>query len=139
LAPELCIEALKVVCGENRGPSKLCGKLVACEDMILMLDDWEAFFLDLSAEPIKYLKIEDECLEKKAFFFTRGGPGQPRHNMNPERMGLRGSQVYYLDREAQVHSHSAVDQHDVGFPQEPNLATLNNYILRKPAIFTAWV
>jgi hypothetical protein len=27
----------------------------------------------------------------------------------------------------------------VGFPQEPNLATLNNYILRKPAIFTAWV
>nr|XP_051212038.1 uncharacterized protein LOC127329580 [Lolium perenne] len=139
LTPELCIEALKVVCGENRGPSKLCGKLVACEDMILMLDDWEAFFLDLSAEPIKYLKLEDECLEKKAFFFTRGGPGQPRHNMNPERIGLRGSHVYYLDREAQVHSHSAVDQHDVGFPQEPNLATLNNYILRKPAIFTAWV
>ncbi|CAM0908270.1 unnamed protein product [Alopecurus aequalis] len=140
LAPELRIEALAVVCGENIGPSKVCGKLVACDDMIVMLDiECGAFFLDMSVEPIEYIRMEDECLEKRAFFFDGEGSSQPRHAMNPERLGLRGCQVYWLDHKAQVYSYPAVDRKRRRFPQEPNLATLNTYISHNPATFTAWV
>ncbi|CAM0908272.1 unnamed protein product [Alopecurus aequalis] len=140
LAPELRIEALKVFCGKDIGPSMVCGKLVACDDMIVMLDsEWEAYFLDMSLEPIEYMRMEDECLEKRAFFFDREGSVQPRHTMNPERSGLRGCQVYWLDHKAQVYSYPAVDRKRWRFPQEPNLATLNTYISRNPATFTAWV
>jgi hypothetical protein len=53
LASELHIKELKVVCDINMGPSKIGGVLVACDDMIVMRDThWQAFFLDLSLEPI---------------------------------------------------------------------------------------
>jgi hypothetical protein len=140
LAPELSIEALKVVCGLNIGPSKVCGVLVACDDMIVMLDmDWEASFLDLSNEPAKYLRMEDECLEKRAFFFHKQGLSQPRHAMNPERLGLSGGQVYQLDRNGQIYSYPAADRRRLRPPLEPRIAALNTYLLRSPATSTTWV
>ena len=140
LSPELRIEALTIVCAENIGPSKLCGTLVACDDMIIMLDiKREAFFLNLSTKPATYVRMEEECLENRAFFFDKEGPSQLRHTMNPERVGLRGSQVYQLDQDAQLYLYPTVDCRRWRFSLEPNLAMLNTYLMRNPATFTAWV
>jgi hypothetical protein len=140
LAPELSIEALKVVCGINIGPSKICGVLVACDDKIVMLDmDWEAFFLDLSDEPAKYLIMKDECLEKRAFFFHKEGSIQARHTMNPGRLGLRGGHVYQFDQKGQVYLYPATDRRSWRIPLEHRIVTLNTYILHNLASFTAWV
>uniref|UniRef100_A0ACD5V6D0 Uncharacterized protein n=1 Tax=Avena sativa TaxID=4498 RepID=A0ACD5V6D0_AVESA len=138
LSPELRLEALRVVCGMNLGPPKLCGTLVVCDNMVLMLDDLEAFFLDLSTKPAKYLRVEDGCLEKQAFFFDKEDSGQPRHIMNPERLGLRGSHTYQLNHKGQVYSYPTVYDQDLHLPVEPILALLSTYILRNPATFTTW-
>lgn len=70
-------------------PSKLCGVLVVCGEMLLLLaGNEEVVFLDMSAESAKYVRRTDGCLEKLAFFLGEQGTGHPRHSMNPGRMGL---------------------------------------------------
>ncbi|XBI06224.1 hypothetical protein VPH35_134263 [Triticum aestivum] len=76
--------------------------LVACGDMLLLVgchrslpstgDNFEAFRLDLSRKPAKWLKVEK--LENWAIFFSIDERSQPLCCKNPERWGGTSNCIY---------------------------------------------
>ncbi|CAM0912395.1 unnamed protein product [Alopecurus aequalis] len=79
--------------------------LVACGDVLLMIgsrqsslstgDAFEAFRLDLSTEPAKWVKVEK--LENSAIFISIDQRSQALCCMNPERWGGRSNCIYCCD------------------------------------------
>ncbi|CAM0912393.1 unnamed protein product [Alopecurus aequalis] len=76
--------------------------LVACGDKLLMVGCWqsavdtfEAFSLDLSSEPAKWVKVER--LENWAIFISVDERSQALCCMNPERWGGRSNLIYCYD------------------------------------------
>uniref|UniRef100_K3Y2M3 KIB1-4 beta-propeller domain-containing protein n=1 Tax=Setaria italica TaxID=4555 RepID=K3Y2M3_SETIT len=79
--------------------------LVACGDMLLMVgcqsyypgtsDVFEAYRLDTSTEPAKWMKVEK--LENWVIFISNDEGVQPLSCMNPERWGGRSNCVYCYD------------------------------------------
>ncbi|CAM0912392.1 unnamed protein product [Alopecurus aequalis] len=77
--------------------------LVACSDMLLMVgcrgsfpstgDTLEAFRLDLSTQPAKWVKVEK--LENWAIFISTDERSQALCCMNPERWGGRSNCIYF--------------------------------------------
>jgi hypothetical protein len=74
----------------------------------------------------------------EAFFYDIQGFSQLRQTINPERMGLRGSQAYALGIMAEVYSHPAVGRRHLRHPRA-NFATLNTYLSRDPTAFATWI
>jgi hypothetical protein len=77
--------------------------LVVCGDMLLMVrfqesfpksgDIFEAFRLDLSTKPAKWIKVEK--LENWAIFISKDMRSQPLCCENPERWGGRSNCIYF--------------------------------------------
>uniref|UniRef100_A0ACD5ZQS7 Uncharacterized protein n=1 Tax=Avena sativa TaxID=4498 RepID=A0ACD5ZQS7_AVESA len=140
LAPRLHLEALKVVSGDNMASSTHCGAMVSCDDMLMLLTtNLEAFSLDFSVDPPKYVKVADEFLEKRAFFIDKKGFCQPRQTIKAERMGLKGSQIYTLAKMARVYSYPVVDRPDLWISTEPCISRLNNHLLRSHLGLATWI
>ncbi|KAE8802322.1 hypothetical protein D1007_21870 [Hordeum vulgare] len=140
LAPQFRVEVLRVACRDYMDPYVLSGNLVTCEDTLLLLGgNGEAFSIDFSTEPAKYVSVEDGRLKKWAFFFGKKRIGQPRHLVNPERMGLKGGVVYQLDENARVFSYPVDGNQNEELEPEPCFATINTYLARNPTSFAAWV
>ncbi|KAI4974451.1 hypothetical protein ZWY2020_047731 [Hordeum vulgare] len=140
LAPQFCVEVLRVACRDYMDPYVLSGNLVACEDTLLLLGgNGEAFSIDFSTEPAKYVSVEDGRLKKWAFFFGEKRIGQPRHLVNPKRLGLKGGVVYQLDEIARVFSYPVDGNQNEELEPEPCFATINAYLARNPTSFAAWV
>uniref|UniRef100_R7VZI9 DUF295 domain-containing protein n=1 Tax=Aegilops tauschii TaxID=37682 RepID=R7VZI9_AEGTA len=140
LAPQFHVEVLRVDCRVYMDPYVLSGNLVACEDTLLLLGrNGEAFSIDFSTEPAKYVSVEEGGLKKRAFFFGKNRTGQPRLLVNPERMGLRGGLVYQLDENARVFSYPVDGNQNEELEPEPCFATINAYLARNPTSFATWV
>lgn len=140
LAPQFHVEVLRVACSDNINPSKLSGKLVACEDMLLLLGrNRQALSIDFSTEPAKYVRVADGGLLKWTFFFSDKRIGQPRLLVNPERIGLRGGQVYQLDQNGRVFSYPADGEQDGEWVPEPCFAKINSHLARNPTSYASWV
>ncbi|KAM3206476.1 hypothetical protein ACQJBY_061910 [Aegilops geniculata] len=140
LAPQFHVEVLRVDCRDYMDPYVLSGNLVACGDTLLLLGrNGEAFSIDFSTVPAKYVSAEEGGLEKWAFFFGEKRTGQPRLLVNPERMGLRGGLVYRLDENARVFSYPVDGNQNEELEPEPCFATINAYLARNPTSFAAWV
>ena len=70
LAPQFHVEVLRVDCRDYMDPYVLSGNLVACEDTLLLLGrNGEAFSIDFSTEPAKYVRVKDGGLKMWVFFF----------------------------------------------------------------------
>ncbi|KAF7046366.1 hypothetical protein CFC21_055396 [Triticum aestivum] len=140
LAPEFHVEVLRVACSDNIYPSMLSRKLVVCEDMLLLLGGNEkAFSIDFSTKPAKYVRVADGGLSKWAFFFGEKPIGQPRLLVNPERIGLKGGQVYQLDQNGRVFSYPAYGEQDGECVPEPCFVTINAHLARNTTSDASWV
>lgn len=96
LEPQLSMQELAVVWGDNMAEPRLSSpRLVVRGDMLLLLAGRrEAFRLDLSAEPAKWVRAV-ENLAKWAFFLDYADMSQPLSCMNSRR---RGTNMYWLNR-----------------------------------------
>ncbi|KAF7092863.1 hypothetical protein CFC21_095315 [Triticum aestivum] len=140
LTPQFHVELLRVDCRDYMDPYVLSGNLVACEDTLLLLGrNGEAFSIDFSTEPAKFVRLEEGGLKKWAFFYGQKHIGHPRHLVNPERMGLRGGLVYQLDENARVFSYPVDGNQNEELEPEPCFATINAHLAHNPTSFAAWV
>ncbi|KAL6606342.1 hypothetical protein ACP70R_041995 [Stipagrostis hirtigluma subsp. patula] len=105
LTPRIRIQKIPVAWGGSNSMSKWhlsIPWLVACGDMLLLVgcrssfpgtgDVFEAYRLDMSTEPAKWVKVEK--LENWAIFISNDERSQPLSCMNPERWGGRSNCVY---------------------------------------------
>jgi hypothetical protein len=108
LAPQIQIQKVPVSWGGKNSMTKWhlsTPWLVACGDMLLMVgcqsfypgtgDIFEAYRLDTSTEPAKWMKVEK--LENWAIFISNDERVQTLSCMNPERWGGRSNCVYCYD------------------------------------------
>ncbi|KAF7105915.1 hypothetical protein CFC21_106685 [Triticum aestivum] len=104
LEPQICIQKIAVDLDRSMTSKWHLSHPwpVACSDMLLMVgcresfastgDTFEAFRLDLSSEPAKWVKVEK--LDNWAIFISVDQRSQPLCCMNPERWGGRSNCVY---------------------------------------------
>jgi len=108
LTPRIQLQKIPVSWGEKNSMTKWhlsTPWLVACGDMLLMVgcqsyypgtsDVFEAYRLDTSTEPAKWMKVEK--LENWVIFISNDEGVQPLSCMNPERWGGRSNCVYCYD------------------------------------------
>ncbi|CAL5045036.1 unnamed protein product [Urochloa decumbens] len=108
LTPQIRLQKIPVSWGGRNSMTKWHFStpwLVVCGDMLLMVgcrncfpgtgDVFEAYRLDTSTEPAKWVKVEK--LENWAIFISMDERVQPLSCMNPERWGGRSNCVYCYD------------------------------------------
>ncbi|TVU13056.1 hypothetical protein EJB05_46731, partial [Eragrostis curvula] len=108
LVPQIRIQKIPIAWGGSSSMTKWHLShpwLVACGDMLLMVgcrssfpgigDAFEAYRLDMSSEPAKWVKVEK--LDNWAIFISNDERSQPLSCMNPERWGGRSNCVYCYD------------------------------------------
>uniref|UniRef100_A0ACD6A496 Uncharacterized protein n=1 Tax=Avena sativa TaxID=4498 RepID=A0ACD6A496_AVESA len=107
LVPQIRIQKIVVDLDRSRASKWHLSRpwLVTCGDMLLMVgsqrsspstgDAFEAFRLDLSTEPAKWVKVEK--LENWAIFISIDQRSQALCCMNPERWGGRSNCIYCYD------------------------------------------
>ncbi|KAF7077432.1 hypothetical protein CFC21_081996 [Triticum aestivum] len=107
--------------------------LVACGDMLLLVgchrsfpstgDTFEAFRLDLTSEPAKWMKVEK--LENWAIFISTDDRSQPLCCMNPERWGGRSNSIYFYFHDSNNWINFELDK-----PLQGNASTPTIFICR---------
>ena len=99
LVPSIHIQKIAVDLAEVTMFSSPLVWLVTCGDMLLMVNSqrsgntFEAFRLDLSTKPVKWVKVEK--LEKCAIFLSTDDRSQALCCMDPERWGGRSNCIYF--------------------------------------------
>ncbi|CAM0908824.1 unnamed protein product [Alopecurus aequalis] len=112
LVPHIHIQEMAVDCGDMLHGRTLSSQmfLVVCGDMLLMIscprhfsspvEAFQAFRLDLSAEPAKWVKVEK--LEKWAIFISNDDRSQVLCCTDSERWGGRSNCIYCYDSKERV-------------------------------------